>query len=656
MCGIVGILQTHGEVERELLARMRDALTHRGPDDAGLHLDGRVGLGHRRLSILDLSPGGHQPMASPDGSLWIVFNGEIFNYVELREELRARGQEFRSTSDTEVLLHLYAREGEACLEKLNGMFAFAIWNARERSLFAARDRLGIKPFYYYPAPDCLLFASELKALLEDPRVAREPDREALADILFAGFPLEGKTPIRGVRQLPPGTALHWREGSLELRPYWDLRYDYDRERSDARWIDDVADLLEDAVRIHCRSDAPLGCHLSGGLDSSTVSSLAARYVHPLETFSIRFDEGGGFYDETPHAQAVAEQIGATFLDDLVLPGELRDLLPALVHHMDGPLQNTGGFTYFTVSRLASRHVKVSITGHGGDEIFAGYPAQFRMAFGRTDMFDLAGQSAERIPALSRLRGLLRREGIPGLFRRAAAGLHSRELSFEELWVSLHCAEAPERNPLLHRDFVRALGGYAPREPYLRALREAPTEEALDRCLYHDLRCYLPGLLHLEDRVSMAVSVESRVPLLDYRLVELLARVPPEVKVRGLVPKRLLRAVSERLLPESVRSRRDKTPFAVPLARWFQGELKPLLDEVLFSEPCLGRGVFDPDRLRDDSLGPSKLWAALNLELWFRIVIDRDPEWTARTSAIATGATREASPDAAPGSAPAARSR
>jgi len=630
MCGIVGILHADGRpVDRDLLVRMRDCLAHRGPDDQGLFVDGGVGLGHRRLSIVDLSDAGHQPMSNRDGTVWIVFNGEIFNYVELAEELRRRGQKFRSRSDTEVLLHLYEQEGEGCLRRLNGMFGFAIWDSRSRCLFAARDRLGIKPFYYYASRDRLLFASELKAILEDESVPRRPDRHALADYLFAGMAHGSRTVIEGIRQLAPGEALTWRDGRLETRSWWDLSFNYDRRRSEEAWVREVAELLDDAVRIHCRSDAPLGCHLSGGLDSSTVASLAARYVNPLKTFSIRFDGRGEYYDETPHAKAVASHVGATYIEELVRARELEELLPSLIWHMDGPLQNPGGFSYFTVSRLASRHVKVSLTGHGGDELFAGYPAQFQAAFGSTDMFDLSGRAAQLPGVGRRLRAVWRREGMAGLARRLAGRLERSVPTFEDLWASLHCAAPPDRNPLLHPDFVRSLDGYSPREEYLRPLSGAPTEERLDQCLYHDLRSYLPGLLHLEDRVSMAVSLESRVPLLDYRLVELLATVPPEVKVRGGVPKHLLREAARALLPESVRERRDKTPFAIPVREWFEGELRRLVDEVLLSERCLGRGIFDPDHLREGGLGWETSWIALNVELWFRIFVDRERIWVER---------------------------
>jgi asparagine synthase (glutamine-hydrolysing) len=646
MCGIVGLLNTDGvPVAPAVLEAMRDTLVHRGPDDAGLFVEGPVGLGARRLSIVDTSPAGHQPMASPDGRLWIAFNGEIYNHVELGDTLRAAGHRFVSRSDTEVLLHLYAAFGPACVDRLNGMFGFAIWDMRERTLFAARDRLGIKPFYYHHAPDRFAFASEVKALLElDPKL-RRPDHEAIADYLFSGGPLGGRTGFADIRELPPGHCLTWREGRLDIRRYWDIVYRYEDPNREADLLAELAWLLDDAVRVHSRSDVAVGTHLSGGLDSSAVASHAARYVRPLKTFSIRF-EGGAYYDETAHAQAVASHIGATHLTDLAHARELADLLPALIYHMDFGLPTWGGFGYYAVSRLARRHVKVALTGHGGDEVFAGYPKHFGTTFGSTDMFELLAPPAPE-PSLSRrLRTVVRYEGLRGLVRRLGLRLRPASDSIEDRWVLSHCREEPQFDPTLHPRFLQGLAGYSPRAAYVQPLREAKTDETLDKCLYHDLRVYLPQLLAMEDRMSMAVSLESRVPLLDHRIVELLARIPPALKVSGRWPKRLLREVLRPLLPESVRERRDKSPFPVPVSQWLARELAGDVRAILRSAPCLDRGVFNPDRLRDDELPPALAWPIVNIELWFRIFIDRDPEWLEPARALA--APRDARPACARG--------
>jgi asparagine synthase (glutamine-hydrolysing) len=635
VCGIVGVLRGDGApIPQALLEGMRDSLVHRGPDDAGLYLKGPVGLGVRRLSVLDLTPTGHQPMGNHDGTLWIVFNGEIYNYVELAQELRSAGHRLVSQSDTEVLLHLYEQFGKECLHRLNGMFAFAVWDARERVLFAARDRLGIKPFYYHHSGARFMFASEVKALLQGDPSLRRPDNEALADYLFSGSPLGAKTGFAGISQLEPGHWLTWRDGQLAVRRYWDIAYQYEDPKREAELLAELAWVVDDAVRIHSRSDVPVGSHLSGGLDSSAVASYAARYVRPLTTFSIRF-AGDPYYDESEHARTVATHIGATHVEELGHPRDLGGLLPALIYHMDFALPAAGGFGYFAVSRLAKRHVKVALTGHGGDEVFVGYPKYFDVAFGSTDMFDLSGRPFEQPSVMERVRTVLRREGRVNLIRRLGRRLRPPPGSLEDRWVSNHCGTEPARHPMLHPGFVQTLGGYSPRGAYLRAFHEASTDEILDKCLYHDLRVYLPQFLALEDRMSMAVSLESRVPLLDHRVVELVARIPPALKVSGRQPKRLLKEIVRPLLPASIRERRDKRPFPIPVGRWLAGELAGTVRDILLSPRCLDRGVFHPDRLREGVMWPDVVWPLINLELWFRIFVDREPHWTEQAAALAT---------------------
>jgi asparagine synthase (glutamine-hydrolysing) len=636
MCGIVAVLKFGDtRVDENVLTRMRDAMYHRGPDDAGLHLDGPVGLGHRRLSILDLSPAGHQPMCNEDGSLWLVFNGEIYNYVELAADLRRRGHRFRSQTDSEVILHLYEELGEHCVDELNGMFAFAIWDARQRLLFGARDRLGIKPFHYYLDERQFVCASEIKAILEDPLVRRAPDHRGIADYLFAGAPLAGKTFYAGISELPPGHVILVRDGRATIRQFWDVRYDYRHHASAAALVDGLEALLDHSVKIQCRSDVPLGCHLSGGLDSSTVTSLAAHHLDRLKTFSIRFGEGS-FYDETRYARMVADAVGADYVELTATQSELARLYPALLWHMDQPSAGGGdaGFSYYAAAYLAAQHVTVTLTGHGGDEIFAGYPAQFQAAFGNAGGFDLSTRPHTRPSALARLRRVHGVEGLPGLVRRLVRRLTDpAESGPGDLWVRLHCGPEPRRNPFLHSRFLDALAGYTPREDYLRPFAAPDTPEVLDRCLYHDLRVYLPQLLHKEDRASMAVSIESRLPLLDHRIVELMATVPPEQKVPQRLPKALLRTLAARRLPAEVVERRDKVPFAVPMHEWARGALQPLIREVVYAPQCLERGIFNPDAIRHGHVRPEQLIALLNVELWFRIYIDRDASWNERAGII-----------------------
>ena len=627
MCGIVGVVRADGvAVAPSAIVAMRDSLAHRGPDDAGLHVAGPVGLGARRLAVIDLTTAGHQPMVSRDRNLWIVFNGEIYNHVELAAELRAAGDRLVSRSDTEVLLHLYERFGKECLHRLNGMFAFAIWDARERTLFAARDRLGIKPFVYHHTPARLAFASEVKALLAGDASLSRPDHEAVADYLFCGRCAWRARPASPESaSWSRATALTWRAGQLVVERYWDISYRYEDPRREADLLAELAWLVDDAVRLQTRSDAPVGSHLSGGLDSSVVAGHAIRYVRPLKTFSIGF-EGGAYYDESEHAHAVAAHIGATHSDEMPCARELVDLLPTLIYHMDFALPVWGAFGYIAVSRLAKRHVKVALTGHGGDELFAGYPKHFGATFGSADAFDSLAPPVREARLLRRLRTVFRQEGLGGVARRLSRRPARFPRSFEDRWVAFHCGVDPAHDPMLHPRFVQKLAGYSPRESYLRPLREAKTDEILDQGLYHDLRVYLQDLLAMEDRLSMAVSLESRVPLLDHRIVELVSRIPPTLKVSGRQPKRLLIDVARPLLPASILARRDKRPFPIPLEKWFADRLFSAAQEVLRSPRCLDRGVFHPDRLRADTLSPGRTWSLINVELWYRIFVDRDPHW------------------------------
>lgn len=626
MCGFVAIMMFGGRpVDSGRLAVMRDTMIHRGPDGAGIHVEDSVGLAHRRLAIIDLSTDGQQPMCNEDRTVWLIFNGEIYNYVELTAELKQRGHRFSSHTDTEVILHLWEEMGERCVDRLNGMFSFVIWDSRRKEIFGARDRAGIKPFQYYQGRDRFIAASETKAILADPSVPVEPDPEGLSDFLMTGYPLAGKSALKGIRQLPPGWALSLKDGRLRTWEYWDLKFDYNRGRSPQDTAAQLSDLVDDAVRIQCRSDAPLGCHLSGGLDSSTLAALAARHRLPLNTFSIRFD-GGPAFDESRFSRSVAGHLGTIHHEAVPTADTLAGLLGTLAWHADGPMPDISSFSYYTVARLAAQHVTVALTGHGGDELFAGYPAQFQTVFGNTSMFDMRAQQPANPPLATRIRMGLRRHGVLAAAKRFLFGpnpLGSQE-TLETRWIRLHCA-APLDNPMLLPGFRRSLGGYDSRDDYLAIFRQAKTDELLDRCLYHDLRCYLPILLHQEDRTSMAVSLESRVPLLDHRIIEFLATVPPEQKIVDRQPKALLRKVAHGLVPEQILQRRDKGAFSVPTRQWFTGELAPMVREIILSPRALERGIFDPAELRSGWHGTTGAWAALSLELWFRIYVDRDRE-------------------------------
>jgi asparagine synthase (glutamine-hydrolysing) len=578
-------------------------------------------------------------MTNEDGTLHLVFNGEIYNYLELREELVGKGHRFTSTTDSEVILHQYEEDGEDCLRKFNGMFSLALWDGPNRKLFAARDRLGIKPLYYYLDSGKFLLASEIKAILEDPEIRRAPDHQAIADYLYAGRSLAGRTMFQDIKEVEPGYSITVNLATREskVRKYWDIEYRYDESRTEGKTVEELFSLLDDAVAVHCRSDAPLGCHLSGGVDSSSVVAFAARHRSRLPTFTIKFSDEPHI-DESKYAKAVAGHVGAEYHECRPTAMDLAETLPFLVWHMDIPMATDGGFAYFTASRFAKEHVKVSLTGHGGDEIFGGYPAQFQTTFSRTDMFRTIGPGGAGGESRHQLhrRVLETTKKWYRVFRNVGK---SPERKLEDLWISLHCGHDPGRNSVLHPNIVSELKGYSPREDYISPFREARSAQVLDKCLYHDMRVYLPSLLHLEDRVSMAVSLESRVPLLDYRIVEFLATVPPARKIDGMVPKHLLRKAASTLLPDLVVRRMDKFPFPVPRQFWNSGKVKEMVKELILSDRCRHRGIFQTAALEEAYRKMMKgdvpgVWQMLNVELWFRIFIDQDPRWIEKAKSYA----------------------
>jgi asparagine synthase (glutamine-hydrolysing) len=627
MCGIVGsVALDGGPADLETVRRMRDAVWHRGPDDAGVWSEGPVALGHRRLSILDLSPLGRQPMQAEDRTAFVTYNGEVFNFVELRLALERSGERFASDSDTEVLLRLWQREGPAMVHRLVGMFAFAIWDRATATLFAARDRLGIKPFYYHQSASRFLFASEAKALLAHPAVRASLDWQGLADLQFAGYPLAERTLLAGIRQLQPGHELRVANGAVSVRRYWQLQYAYDRHRSRGDTVGELGGLLDDAVRMHCRSDAPVGAHLSGGLDSSTVAALAARHRPGLSTFSIRFTAGAA-YDESRYARAVAERIGSRHHEESPEDIPLPDLFAFLTYQVEAPVTRTA-IAYFGAARLARRHVTVALTGHGGDEVFGGYPAQFEVGLGvRGDFASGSTTRPGRRDAMDRLAFLWKTEGATGVLQRVTRRLNRPGAAAPEAvdrWVAAHCASPePGRHPAFTRAALGQFAGYSPLEAYREAFVQAPTDELFDRCLHHDLMTYLPSLLAVEDRTSMAVSLESRVPLLDHRLVEFAATVPPHVKVADHRPKSLLREAMRAHLPEAVVTRRDKGAFPVPVDEWLRGPQGDWARDLLRESRTLERGIYRPEWIAASVDQRRGLLPLLATELWCRMFLDAD---------------------------------
>ncbi|HMA35468.1 MAG TPA: asparagine synthase (glutamine-hydrolyzing) [Chloroflexia bacterium] len=653
MCGIAGLYDRGGApADAALLERMAAAIAHRGPDGDGFYLDGGVGLAHRALRIIDLSDAAFQPMGSSDGECWLVFNGEIYNYVELMAELQARGQRFRSRSDSEVLLAGYRAWGVECLQHFNGMFAFAIWDRLRHRLFLARDRLGIKPLYYWWDGRRLAFASEIKALLCHPAITAAPNGAAIAEYWRAMYTTGAHTWFAGIQRLLPGEYLlvDQRKG-LKIARYWDLPEQEDPPgRRETSYVEEVRHLLEDSVRLCLRSDVPLGAHLSGGVDSSAIVGLISRQLagQPLETFSGAFDAGPA-YDERPYIAAVSARWGTKHHETVPTAGDLPATLPRLVWHLDEPVAGPGAFPQYYVCKLTRASGVIVVNGgQGGDELFGGYfgylPAYLRSL--------LTGM--RRRPSLDLLAALLG-DGV-----RLAAQPALRQAA--------RAAFQAGRRGRLRPDTVQALPDFF--GPALRQLDLSGPEAAppaiprrspLGEALAFDLRHYLPALLQVEDRMSMAWSLESRVPLLDYRLVELAMRIPPQIKLRHLEPKHILRRAVADLLPAPVAARRDKKGFPTPIGPWFAGPLQGWVREQLLGPEAAARELFDPaavGRLLDDHVagradGSKTLWMMLNTEAWFKQFIERSgsqaPAADAREPAQPAGSVpRTATPGAAHG--------
>ena len=624
MCGITGILHKdeYMPLDRQVLERMTDRLVHRGPDDSGLWLGGAVGFGHRRLSIIDLE-GGHQPMAGRDGTSWITYNGEIYNYIELRHQLQARGHSFVSQSDTEVVLQMYEAYGEDCLEHFNGMFAFAIWDGQRRRLFAARDRLGIKPFYYYSNGDILVFASEIKSLLQHPRVRAAVDYQGLQDYLDLQYCLGDKTLFAGIKRLQPGHCLSWEEGQLQVRRYWDLDFAPDTSTSEADFVAQISALTEDAVRLRLRSDVPVGAHLSGGLDSSAIACLAARHLQgSLQVFTGGFREDPK-YDESSYARLVASEIGAQYHEVFPRAQDLADTFEELVYYLDEPIAGAAVFPQYFLSKLASQHVKVALGGQGGDELFCGYArylvAHLELGMQQAVYGPAPGQEEVNLAALSANLSYLRgyEPMMQNFFSQDMFGAPAQR------YYRL-LQRSQDMDGILQKDWQDA--EYSTLETFCAEFMYPQTGALIDRMLYVDFKNHLQSLLQLEDRTSMAVSLESRLPLLDYRLVERVCAAPSQLRFAAGKPKHLFRQAIRDIVPGPVMERRDKMGFPVPIFEWFKGELRPFVEDILLGETTRRRGFFDMKTvehcLRSERPFGRTLWGLLSLELWFRSYFDR----------------------------------
>jgi asparagine synthase (glutamine-hydrolysing) len=630
MCGIYGLLELSGSpAPASALNAMGRLTVHRGPDDEGIHVDGPVALGMRRLSIIDVA-GGHQPLTNEDGTLWLVANGEIYNYRELRERLMEQGHRFRTGSDCETILHLYEQHGDDCVLHLNGMFAFALWDARRRRLLVGRDRLGVKPVYVANDGHRVVFASEAKAILALPGAKPALDHAALASYLALGYVAAPRSIFRGIRKLPPATLLIAEDGRVSERTYWRLPSEVDSVRSEEQWVAAIRARLEESVRMQMVSDVPIGAFLSGGVDSSAVVAfMSAHSDRPVKTYAIGFGGGGAetYYNELPYARQVAQLFGTEHHEILVRP-DVVALLPRLLWHMDEPIADTAFLTTYLVSEFARRDVTVILSGVGGDELFGGYRrylgSHYQGYFDRlpSGLRRMATALGERLPSDRHSPVLNAMRFAKGFLSTAGLPLEERYRSYVEVFAE-DVVDDLLREP--QRDGS---------DPLAEAFRHASAGDDLNRMFAVDAQTQLPDdLLLLTDKMSMAVSLECRVPLLDHELVELAARMPQDVKIRGGHLKHAMKAALKDVLPAGILERK-KRGFGTPMGAWLKGDLAPLVADLLSEDAVAARGLFRYPAIaklieahRTNRVdGTDRLLALISLEIWARMYLDgRTPD-------------------------------
>ena len=631
MCGIAGLVafdRLHPD-DRERAIRMRDILAHRGPDDAGMFVDDRAALAHRRLSIVDLA-GGHQPLANERDTLWIVFNGEIYNHRAVRAELESHGHQYKTRSDTETIVHAYEQWGDGAVDRLRGMFAFALWDAPRRRLLLARDRLGVKPLYWAVAQGKLLFASEIKGILESGLVRPEANEAALPELLGTRYLSGTETLFKGIYRLQPGHTLVFEKGTVVIRRYWDVPVGHRSEAlaplSDTALVARFRELLEESVRIRLMADVPLGMFLSGGLDSSAIAALMARLIdRPLQTFSVAFKQRA--FSELDYARQVSSAIKADAHEIVIDDEDFFGALPRLIWHEDEPLAHPSSVPLYFVSALAREHVKVVLTGEGSDELLAGY-GKYPRALANWRAAGAYGVVPGALRAWVARRVVPKLPGQVGRYARRSFLAMSRtpEAMFFDNFASIGLQRqgqllAPSFAELATPD--RAYGAS-------RAFFDAPNGHSttLDRLLYTDMKTYLVELLMKQDQMSMAASIESRVPFLDHQLVEFAAGLPARMKLRRFTTKWILREAVRDVLPPAILSRK-KMGFPVPFGVWIGGKWNAVARDVLLDPRSLQRGIIDRSAVErlltaqaaGISDGADAVWSLLNLELWYRTHID-----------------------------------
>jgi asparagine synthase (glutamine-hydrolysing) len=615
------------QINEKILAAMRDVISHRGPDDDGLFVDGNVGLGHRRLSIVDVAHG-QQPMFNRDESCVIVYNGEVYNHADYRSELEAKGYEYQTNCDTETILYLYEEYGARCVEFLRGMFAFAVWDKRKKELFIARDRLGVKPLYYvHDAEGNLFFASEIKSLLQAEAVRPELNYNALPDQLSNHGTSFDETLFKNVKRLLPGHFLIWKDGNVKIQKYWDVSFEPKHaEKSDAEFVEEWRELFRKSVELRLMADVPLGMFLSGGIDSSAICAMMAGMVdEPIKTFSVGFKEREA--NEFEYARIVSKAFKTDHHEITITPEEFFAELPNLVYHEDEPLGFIASVPLYFVSKLAQQHVKVVLTGEGSDEILGGY--------GRYQKTLTLLNYGEKYESLTPhfLRSAVKSgvATLPDAFgKKLKRTFLSRQADIENLYFD-NFAIFPKAMQLrlLTADAKAKIADANPYSHLHNWLAQTDAENLLDKLLYADTKTYLHELLMKQDQMSMAASIESRVPFLDHKLVEYTAKLPQEMKIRGRETKWILREAMKWILPAEILTR-PKMGFPVPVGNWFRGEFRSVVEKYVLSERALMRGIFNPDFVRDlvakHNAGENhdeRIWFLVNFEIWHRRFLDRE---------------------------------
>jgi len=626
MCGFVGIINNKQIVNSNLLSKMAAVLNHRGPDEEGYLIEGKVGFYHKRLSIIDLLSG-RQPMTS--GPFSIVFNGEIYNYIELRDSLKKLGYTFRTTSDTEVILKLYEQYGVESISMLNGMFSFLLFDRKNNKVIAARDPMGIKPLYYFKNEEMIICASEIKAILQHPNIKAEPSLESIEEYLTFQYVLGKETLFKGIKKLLPGhyQIIDMQSMQIQTHKYWEPCFKIDTHHTEEYFIFHLRNLLENTIEIQLRSDVPLGSYLSGGMDSSLVALLAAsKYNGKFQTFTGAFRNGPHF-NEVRYAKEVAKQCNAEMFVIYPTEYDFIDLLPKLIYYMDEPTAGPGIFPQFMVSRLASQKVKVVLGGQGGDEIFGGY-ARYVVAYLEQALKGAIFETTEEGEHIVSLKSIISnltylKKYTPMLIRFWEKG------TFEPM--DRRYFRLIERND---GDLSKFSGDFCAKyniervfTKFQKIFNHPDTLSYYNKMIHYDITVNLPALLHVEDRVSMANSLESRVPLIDHRIVELIARMPPAMKFKGAEMKYILKKTVKDILPKKIFERKDKMGFPVPLHMWAKNKAKDFFRDILLTSSCRERGIYNSVKIEslieNEYAFSRRLWGLINLELWYQTFIDRN---------------------------------